>query len=479
MSSLLKRSGIEFSEDQMALLLSYHRLLRRFNPELNLTRIHNFTNMVLKLYVDSILPGQLIDLPSPLLDLGTGPGMPGIPLKIAFPHLNVILAETRKNRADFLNLAVQQLNLKETRVIAHSITERFETPVAGVITRAVEQIPDTLQRVSGCVSEGGQVIFMKGPHCEDEIADAANRFSGQFLLEKDIAYRIPHTSHDRRLVVFKRLVPSGAEKKSSAMKKYTFHEIESEQNPIFKTLKKLLTGRGIKKHQMAIVAGTKPIHEILIRFPDLCDAWISPDTRQMPPEGAPGHLKWYALAPGLFKALDTFDTGAPLLLVRTPPIKPWQCEKGLLPGCSLLVPFQDPENVGTVIRSAVAFGVDQVILLAESAHPYHPKTIRASGGNLFHADLYQGPSISELPESLAILPLSGEGEDISRIDFPDTFAFLPGLEGPGLPAHLRPKAISIPIAEAVESLNASAATAIALYLWSQSHRKPGKGNTGS
>ena len=98
MAALLERSGIKLSEHQLDQLWLYHKLLRRYNPELNLTRIHNFTNMVLKLYVDSILPGTLMDLPSPLLDLGTGPGMPGIPLKIAYPNLEILLAESRKNR---------------------------------------------------------------------------------------------------------------------------------------------------------------------------------------------------------------------------------------------------------------------------------------------------------------------------------------------------------------------------------------------
>ncbi len=98
LAKILSASGISLPPVAIDQLWKYHLLLREFNRELNLTRIHNFANMVRKLYVDSILPGQIIELPSPLMDIGSGPGMPGIPLKIAYPGLEVILAESRANR---------------------------------------------------------------------------------------------------------------------------------------------------------------------------------------------------------------------------------------------------------------------------------------------------------------------------------------------------------------------------------------------
>jgi 16S rRNA (guanine527-N7)-methyltransferase len=149
-------------------------------------------------------------------------------------------------------------------------------------------------------------------------------------------------------------------------------------------------------------------------------------------------------------------------------MKTWNPEDGFPPGLSLMIPFQDPENVGAVIRSAVAFGAQMVILLGECAHPYHPKTLRASGGAVLYAPLFQGPSIKDLPEDMPVLTLSPDGKDISEFRFPKRFAVLPGLEGKGLPNHLRRHAYSIPIRPDVESLNAAAATSIVLYLWEQS-----------
>jgi tRNA G18 (ribose-2'-O)-methylase SpoU len=121
-----------------------------------------------------------------------------------------------------------------------------------------------------------------------------------------------------------------------------------------------------------------------------------------------------------------------------------------------------------VIRSAAAFGAAQVILLAESSHPYHPKTIRASGGAVFRARLLQGPPLKDLPQDLPIIPLSSEGKDITSIEWPHVFGLLPGAEGPGLPEFWRKRAVSIPMQAGVESLNAAVATAIALYVWAMS-----------
>jgi 16S rRNA (guanine527-N7)-methyltransferase len=174
-----------------------------------------------------------------------------------------------------------------------------------------------------------------------------------------------------------------------------------------------------------------------------------------------------SLATDLFQELDVFGTRSPLLVVVPPPLAPWSPETGLPAGRSVLVPFQDPENVGALIRSAVAFGTDHIILLAECAHPFHPKALRASGGAVLGAPLLQGPALHALSPELPVIPLSREGTDIGRFPFPAQGGLLPGMEGPGLPPAWRERAVSIPIT-GVESLNASVAAAVALYLWRRS-----------
>lgn len=466
MGALFERSGLHLSDFQLQQIWAYHLLLRQFNPELNLTRIHNFENMVIKLYVDSILPANLLPLPSPLLDLGTGAGMPGIPLKILRPQMEILLAESRRKRLDFLNKTVGHLHLNGIRIIEKKIDPEFQEPVAGVITRAVEEMSKTLVRVRGCLAPGGKVIFMKGPHCDAELKKIRHGPRSNYDLIMDQSYMIPYTRHRRRLLVFERLDQPHYVQKSRAMLRFPVQFIESEQNPRFKGLKKLLNSRGIKKAGRALVAGSKPVTEILYRFPQCCEAWISAGDRHPPPADGPDNMNWFQMAPGLFNHLDVSGTHAPLLLLKYPEIRPWRPLDGFQEGCNLLIPFQDPENVGAVIRSAAAFGIKQVILLTESAHPFHPKSLRASGGAVLSVRLRNGPSINELPDELPIVALSAEGSDIRSAVYPSTFGLLVGLEGHGLPEAWRKAAWRIPIEAGVESLNAAAAATVALYEWS-------------
>ncbi len=468
LDKILRRSGIRLDASRLEQLWQYHRLLRQRNPELNLTRIHNFENMVMKLYVDSILPGLMMELPSPLMDLGTGPGMPGVPLKIAFPQLQLWLAESRTVRNEFLREVCRRLGLDGVRIIGRGIGPDYDEKVPGVITRAVESMAKTLERVRSCLEQDGLVVFMKGPHCEAELDEALQRFRSRYRLESDRSYKLPHSDHQRRLIVFRHrpmcnpVTGDGAGPGASP----TARAIESDQNPRFKAWKKLLGGRGIKKSGLCLVSGGKTVNELLRDFPDRCDAWLTRSDSAPPPPEAPGNLAWYSLAPALFDQLDGFGTGGPLLVVKTPQLAQWHPGDGFAPGCTLLVPFQDPENVGTAIRSAAAFGATDIILLQGSAHPFHPKTIRASGGAVFRCRMKRGPAIAELPRSLPIIALSPKGTDIASVTFPERFGLLAGIEGPGLPPAWRHRAIGIPMAPGLESLNSAVAVAIALYAWS-------------
>src|SRR5271169_3079780 len=141
LEALLRGCGVILAPAQLDALWTYHRMLRAANSELNLTRIHNFENMVLRHYVDSLLVLDLVELPSPLIDMGSGPGLPGIPLKIARPEVPMILAEPRGARAAFLRDVCVELGLKDVEIFAHKVGKDYPGRVGGVITRAVGPIP--------------------------------------------------------------------------------------------------------------------------------------------------------------------------------------------------------------------------------------------------------------------------------------------------------------------------------------------------
>ena len=307
---------------------------------------------------------------------------------------------------------------------------------------------------------------MKGPNCDQEIENALQRFSGSYELAQDIPYQIPHSPHRRRLVVFRRKIASVHEGgPSQQLNRHRIKIIKSESNPIFKNLKKLLGGRGVKKQARTLVCGTRLVTDVLQRYPQQCLAWISGGDRHPPPSNAPNDLQWVQLATDLFQTVDAFGTKQPILLFDVPTPEIWRPEVGLPSGCSLLVPFQDPENVGAVVRAAVAFDVNRIILLAESANPFHPKAVRASAGTVFSARLLQGPSLADIPRDLPVIALASSGRPLAQARFPESFCLLTGMEGPGLPLHWQATAMAIPMAPGVESLNAAVATAVTLYEW--------------
>ncbi|MFO0952314.1 MAG: 16S rRNA (guanine(527)-N(7))-methyltransferase RsmG [Isosphaeraceae bacterium] len=469
---LIEQCGITLTPRQYDQLWAYHGMLRAANADLNLTRIHNFENMVLKHYVDSLLVLQFEDLPSPLMDMGSGPGLPGVPLKIARPDVEMILAEPRGARAEFLEGVCQELGLKGTEVYAGKIGPKFTRPVAGVITRAVASIPETLDRVAGCLRPGGRMLFMKGPDCDVEVREAAS--SRSFRLAADHPYDIPGTPHQRRLVVYERLEGDHStdmteHKKEAPTFRGPIREVSSEVNPTLKLCRELLTGRGIRKQGRALISGARFVSEVLERHPESAESWLTGSKGPPPPETASG-LTWIRLADPLFREIDVSGTHSPILMIRVPEMPTWSDEPEWPSGCTLFVPFQDPENVGAVIRSAAAFSAARVVLLREAAHPFHPRSVRASGPALLEVPLLHGPSVQELASTRhPLIALAMDGDELEGSPFPETFGLVPGLEGPGLPEHLREgERRRIPIASGVESLNAATAAAVALYAWRRS-----------
>ncbi len=171
----------------------------------NFTRLLSLRDIGIKHFVDCLLIPRFTDLQFPLLDLGTGPGFPGIPLKICFPNERIILAEGVQRRVEFLKRVRQEMNLESLDIVGRNINKNFHLPVQGVITRAVEDLRNTLGNVSSCVQNGGKVYFMKGPKVGPEIQEALDSWGEYYELEDDIHYTIPETTNERRLVVFKKI----------------------------------------------------------------------------------------------------------------------------------------------------------------------------------------------------------------------------------------------------------------------------------
>ncbi|HMV35268.1 MAG TPA: 16S rRNA (guanine(527)-N(7))-methyltransferase RsmG [Turneriella sp.] len=444
----------------VAQLCRHWAMMVESDDRTDLTRLEHKRDIALKHYLDCALPLKFTTLPSPLLDIGTGAGFPGLVLKILSPQTHVILGEVRPKRTRFLQAVIDELGLKGVEVFAHRIGPQFPLEINGVVTRALESCRDTLYRVQPFLPQGGRVILLKGPRGEEEVAPAIKELS-DFAHEATYRYRLANTQNERRLIIFRRERESIRKATQSAGAAPRETEITSRANDVFKSLLALGEARGIRKQERYLVSGEKLVEEIL-SSPALA-ANLDSIIRDAGHAPVKTNARQLVLAPALFRELDSLGTRSPLALMRLPQLPTWNAESDRS-GVTVFLPFQDPSNIGAAIRSAAALGADRVVLLKEAALPFLPKAIRAAANAVFHTRLMLGPSLAELVRSVpGILRLDMAGADIAEVSLDADVLLLPGVEGYGFAETGQTTPVTIPIAGEVESLNAQSALSIALY----------------
>ena len=151
-------------------LLAYLALLLRWNRTYNLTAIRDPDEMVVRHLLDSLAMHPFVQ-PGALADLGTGPGLPGIPLAIVRPDLQVTLVESNGKKARFLREAVRQLRLGNARV-AESRAEAVDEPgaYAQITARALDTLAGILEVGGHLLAPRGRLLAMKGVNPVEEIA---------------------------------------------------------------------------------------------------------------------------------------------------------------------------------------------------------------------------------------------------------------------------------------------------------------------
>jgi len=205
LEELLRTHGVTLPPGVLDKVWQYHGILRRNNGDLDLTRLIGFETIVQRHYADCLILHKMMNgkWPSPLVDIGTGAGFPGLMIKIASPATEMILSEPRNVRVDYLNNTIAELGLKNISVFGHKFTSRsFSTPVNGAITRAFEPIQKTLLRLENSLQVGGLAMFMKGPGVDEELS---HPIPSNYKLVRDERYRIPATTLDRAFVVLERI----------------------------------------------------------------------------------------------------------------------------------------------------------------------------------------------------------------------------------------------------------------------------------
>lgn len=240
--------------------------------------------------------------------------------------------------------------------------------------------------------------------------------------------------------------------------------IESAQNAKFKAWSALLEGRGIKKAGLAIVAGSKLVHEFVTQNPDAAEDLLTTAKQALPV--LPKHVRVHQLSAPLFKELDVMGTKSPLLVVRTPALAAWKNETPN--GLELIVALSDPGNLGALLRSAEAFGVTRVVLTQEAASPFLPKAIRASSGASLRMKLATTGPLADI-RCASAYGLDMHGRDLGAFTWPKNLYLVLGEEGRGVPEELNLSLLRIDMKGKSESLNATTAAAIALFSYGRQH----------
>ncbi len=195
-------------------LLAYLALLDRWNRTYNLTAIRDPRDMVAKHLLDSLAMHSFTTTGT-LADLGTGPGLPGIPLAIVQPGLQVTLVESNGKKARFLREAVRTLGLGNAQV-AQSRIEALDQPAAfdRITARALATLPLILQLGGHLLKPDGRLLAMKGVRPDDEIADLPG---GWQLLEVH-PLQVPGLTAARHLVEVGRepAMASGVSRRAAA-----------------------------------------------------------------------------------------------------------------------------------------------------------------------------------------------------------------------------------------------------------------------
>lgn len=201
--------NIKLNDIQINQFESYLTFLIQENEKFNLTAITTQKEIIIKHFIDSVLPYKDIPLNSKVIDVGTGAGFPGIPLKILRNDLHLTLLDSLQKRINFLNNLLEKLNIKDVKTI-HSRAEDYVSSNREIfdiaLSRAVASIPTLAEYLIPYVKINGLVMMYKGSKVNEEIAlgqKAINELGGKIIKVQN--FYLSEVDSERNIVFIKKI----------------------------------------------------------------------------------------------------------------------------------------------------------------------------------------------------------------------------------------------------------------------------------
>ena len=204
--------GVDLGERELLLFAKYGAALRLWNEKMNLVSVHDEADLYFKHFLDALTPVPLLPNTSlRILDIGTGPGLPGIPMKIAVDAWHLSLLEASRKRTSFMKDAIGQLALKNISVIhdrVEALIERGQEHQSfdAVISRATFKLPQLIKIACHFINPGGRLVAMKGLIPEPEWVEAVQVSEKTGLLhDRTHEIFLPASNTPRKILIYKKL----------------------------------------------------------------------------------------------------------------------------------------------------------------------------------------------------------------------------------------------------------------------------------
>lgn len=192
----IERLGLNLSEDAVARLLSYHALLVKWNKAYNLTSVRDPSEMIDRHLIDSLSILPFVKQTN-LLDVGTGPGLPGMVIALVMPELPVFMLDSNGKKTRFLNQVKMDLKVANASIVHHRLeTWQPDVKFAQITSRAFATLSDMVGFARHLLAPSGRFVAMKGVYPSGELAELPD----DVHIERVLPLQVPGTEGERHLV---------------------------------------------------------------------------------------------------------------------------------------------------------------------------------------------------------------------------------------------------------------------------------------